>query len=1231
MRTGDSGMIDHCHRGDSPQRSVSGGESPRSFWTYRWRALVSGITVLVMATMSMAAEPILPFIEGLRDRGFYDVTLVYLDKLEQRSDLPADIKERIPYERAQTLLAGVRELNSVDAQRQQLDAADAAFEQFVKASPGNPLAATANTWRGRILFEKARVEIFEGDDPTHQSKRKDYQAKARSLLHLARRLFEQAAAQNKKALDEFPAFIPESETEKHAARTKVENTYIEVVFEMGRCTYWEARTYDKGSKEAKSALQKASAEFTDMYERTRNNAGGKFARLWQGKCFEELDQITQALGVYEDLLTLTPDTPVKATLYDLSLRFKLICLNHEQKKDYPLVVTLAEEWLGMFRDRARTEAGYGIEWELCRAFEKLGTDSSKSETERSQALNQALTHARALSRTSGEFKAPSQALVQRLMRSLNRNADEPTDFESAYGMATQLAEDIEQLRQQIVVAQQDGQLAEAKSKQNDLIQSAGKMAKLCDYALRKAKQTTEQADLHRASVLLAYGYLLEEKYLEAAAVGEFTLRSFSEKSPDNAKNGGLLAMSAFNTAYKRAEKGHREFESRKLIEIATRMDQQFPDSDQANEARIAAAVVFWDERKLDSAAQWWDKVPAGTAHYAGAQLSAGQAYWGQYTTSLNLPEEKRPTREQFTEWREQAVKHLEAGIAERMQTTPADAPAPDDLVRGKITLAQIRNLDGIYHTEGAKTGAIELLTKGPHSVVDAVAVPAGAERPQSPGNPKSRAIASFAYQQLLKAQIGAKDLDAAREARIELEKVAGSEDAEALTQVFVEFGQELEQELAQLKAAGNADRAEEVRDGFETFLDDLFKREDGQSFSSLFWIAETFTSLAESTSEDRDRSQSLFASAGQAYQKIVEKAKADPAFAQPDQLLYSQMRLVNCKQLQGAFVDGEHLLNELLKDKKAAESPNAQFTAASLYQAWGGSSEPDAWKKYQIAVQGSKAPVVIWGWAYTAQRLQRVQMTRPDPRIAELELDARYNLGLCQLAYSRKQPTPAERTKAVSLARSGVETFARLSKSLPPEQYERFNSLYREIQTEAGVAPVDLVVGAGKVAAPAKTQPADAQVAHAPAVANLPDAEVVPTSQPAPESETNYVTIGLVSLAGIAAVVGILFMTRRRPRGRYASKRPTSRVKSTSASDFQPDLNLESLADPPRRPVAPAPVATSKATPKVAAKPTSLPRAPLSTPPSPPTASAPPQPPPQPQPSKPKPTRLPGRPSTDEP
>lgn len=1189
MRTGDSGMIDHGHFLDSDS-SRTGPFTDRCSRGLRWRlSVIPAACVLCMALTGQAAEPLQSFVEGLRDRGYYEIALTYLDQQEQRGSLPVELKELLSYERAQTLLASARNLNNLDAQRQQLDAAEAAFQQFAKASPNHPLAAQANTWRGRILFEKSRVEIFESQDPSHVSNRQEFQIKARTLLTEAKKVFEDAAAQHKKVFDQFPSFIPEGETVQHAARNRAENTYIEVIFDMGKCSYWEAKTFDRGSKEATEALQKASVEFTEMHDRYRNNTGGKFARLWQGKCYEELDQITQAMGVYEDLLSLTPDTPVKAALYDLALRFKLICLNHEQKKDYPLVVTLAEEWLASAKGRTRSEVGNGIQWELCRAWEQLGTDRSKPESEQAPALNQALARARTLSRTAGEFKVPANGMIQRLLLSLNRGTDDPTDFDSAFGMAGKLSDDIRQLSQQITSAQQGGKMDEVKAKQATLKSSASEMARLCDIALRMAKPTTDARLVDRASVLLAYGYLLDDRTLDAAAVGEYMLRSLAVRSPESAKNAGFIAMAAFDRAYQKADKGNRDFESRKLIEFASRLEQKFPESDQANDARLAAARVLWDQRKLSEAAEWWNKIPTGSTHYAGAQLSTGQAYWGHYTTQINLLEDKRPDKMQLIDWRDAAVRHLEIGIADRVRSIPADAVTPDDLTRGKLTLAQIRNLSGVYHTVDKSVGSIELLTEDPHSVIAAIAVPAGTVRPQSPGSPKSRTMASFAYQQLLKAQIGVKDLDAAREARFRLEEVAGSDDAEALTQVFVEFGQQLEDELKQLKAAGETDRATEVCEGFETFLNDLFNRQEGQSFASLFWIAETFTSLAEGSSEDRGRAQGFFEKAGDAYLKIIETSKADAAFSQSDQLLYSKMRLVNCKQAQGDFVAGEQVILELLKEKKAAESPNVQMAAASLYQAWAGSSEPDAWKKYSTAIAGMKTPVPMWGWAMTASRLQRALSNKSDARIASLEYEARYSLAQCQFSLAKQQPTPAEREKLLSQAKQGIATFARLSRSLPPEEYERFNVLYRSILQESGGLPVDLQVGMGVVVAPANS--------NAKPGVGTPPANVQPTAvlaTEAPEStspsKTNYGLILLLSLLGIGAVGGILFVSMRKPPDKYAARRAAASSASGTA---------------PRAP-RPAPVSPPASGPEAGPQFTPAPSAP-----------------------KPKPTRLPGKPKSD--
>lgn len=1130
----------------------------------------AGVVWVCLCAVLQAAEPVQPFVQGLRDRGYFDIALQYLDQLEQKSSLAPETKELIPFERAQTLLASARDQNSADSQRQQLDAAEAAFQQFSKASPNHPLAAQANTWRGRILFEKARVEIFESEDPGRSSERQAFQDKARSLLTEARTVFDAAAKQYKAAFDKFPSFIPEGETGRIEERARAENLYIEVLFDYRKCNYWEARTFDKDNPERTSALQKATNEFEEMFNQYRNNTGGKLARLWQGKCLEEQEQITEALGVYEELLTITPDHPnsIRTLLYDQAMRFKLICLNHEKKKDYPLVVTLADEWLASAKGRTRSEVGNGVQWERCRALESIGGDRERPESERIPALNQALAAARILARTSGEFKAPANGMIQRLLLSLNRNSDDPTDFDAAFGMAGKLSDDIRALSGQISAAQAGNRSDEVKTKTVELKAAAAEMTRLCDMALKLAQPNTDTKLIDRANVLLAYGYLLNDQLLEAAAVGDFLLRGLADRSPDSAKNAGFIAMAAFDRAWSKAPQGQRDFESRQLVAVATRLEQKFPESDQANDARQTVARVMWDERKLDEAAAWWNKVPAGSTHYASAQLGAGQAFWGYYTTQINLPADKRPDAAKLGEWKAAAVRHLEAGIAERGRTTPADRPAPDDLVRGKATLAQIRNLEGVYHTIDKTAGAIELLTQEPHSVLSGVALPLGeTERPKTPGHPKSRAMASFAYQQLLKAQIGVKDLDAARDARQELEKVAGSEDADALTQVFVEFGRELENELNQLKAAGETDRATEVREGFEAFLTDLLGRQDGQNFSSLFWIAETFTSLGESTSDDPSRATKFFAQAGDAYQKIVDKTQSDSAFAQPDQLLYTRMRLVNCKRVQGDFVGGEQVIQELLKDKKGSDSPNVQMAAASLYQAWGGSSEPDAWKKYQIAIQGTRSPP-MWGWGQTALRLQRALRNKPDPKIEAMEFEARYNLGRTQLALAKQQSTPADRDKTLNRAKMDLETFVRISKGLPPEEEARFTALYNDIQKEGGELPTALPVGIGAVV------PVKPEVGNGAAQKPVAAAPVVDPAEETntPQSKTNVGLIVLLALAGIAAVGGILFVSMRKPPDKYASRRAAAASQPVSQPAVpKPSSVNPTPAAPPSQPAKPRP------------------------------------------------------------
>ncbi|MEZ6046380.1 MAG: hypothetical protein R3C11_12590 [Planctomycetaceae bacterium] len=49
-------------------------------------------------------------------------------------------------------------------------------------------------------------------------------------------------------------------------------------------------------------MQRAIDEFELLHFEFRNQTGGHYARLWQGKCYEELGQLSEALGVYNQIL-----------------------------------------------------------------------------------------------------------------------------------------------------------------------------------------------------------------------------------------------------------------------------------------------------------------------------------------------------------------------------------------------------------------------------------------------------------------------------------------------------------------------------------------------------------------------------------------------------------------------------------------------------------------------------------------------------------------------------------------------------------------------------------------------------------------------------------------------------------------------------------------------------------------------------------------------------------------
>ncbi len=107
--------------------------------------LLMGLIQFATPALLNAKEPYLEFVQGLRERQYFDSAMLYLDSLKSRENVPDEIKQIIPFEKAVTLLRSSQFSQNPDAQAELLDQAQAYLEQFIKKSPKHELVASANT------------------------------------------------------------------------------------------------------------------------------------------------------------------------------------------------------------------------------------------------------------------------------------------------------------------------------------------------------------------------------------------------------------------------------------------------------------------------------------------------------------------------------------------------------------------------------------------------------------------------------------------------------------------------------------------------------------------------------------------------------------------------------------------------------------------------------------------------------------------------------------------------------------------------------------------------------------------------------------------------------------------------------------------------------------------------------------------------------------------------------
>lgn len=1115
-------------------------------------ALGLALTVIVTGQAFAADEATPPknldlvFVERLRERGYHDTALLFLDRLQARPQLDPSVKESISFERAMTLLDAAKSSRDAKSKSNQLDQALAFLNQFAKEAPNHPEAATANLRRSEILLAKAAAEVsnarqLQGNAAAEANERaKAAAAEARGILATAEKQYEEK-------LKGFPTHIDKAaDPEKFAARTEAENLLISVQLDWARSHYEEAQAFPADSAEKRQLLQTATEAYEKLFQKYRNSAAGQVAHMWQGKCYEEQGDLPKALGIYKEVLSQPDNSPAMTALKDQARQFQMICLNRKSPPDYLAVTQQGEEWVKNHRSQLRSRVGLGIRLETAKAYEGLGDDRNLIKPEQVKFWRLGAAHAREISQF-GEFAREGNELLSRLEKKIGGDEKTPDNFEAALFVAQakmQERQEKQRVYEDAVTAKKPAaELAAMKQELSLLDQEAMQAFAL---TLRLAGNNEDPVKVNHARYLYGLCAYLTGRSYEASVISEqASLMAKGDEETQVALDAAFLSVMSLIQAYVESPlQGQvREEQLNAIIIAANRMLKRYPDTEKANDVRMQVGNLFKNQKRYIEAAQWFDQIPATGGKYAEAQMQAGQSYWNAYLKAPSLPVEERPDAATLADWKKTAQKKLELGIAKITENLPPGGKSPPELISGKWSLAQI--LIG----QGQDKDAVKLLTEEPHSPRAAIKVADETKRPMT--GIQGRPFASETLKLLVRAYIGAGQTKEANQAMKDLEATTSGQAGADVTQLYIGISKLLKEELDRFKGTGETERYTQLRSAFEEFMNDLSMRTEGQTWSSLSWIGETYAALGEASEGDTDKQDQFYGKSVEAFESILNKSQAEPDFANANQLLSTKVRLIRAYRMKKNFEAGEKLVKELLANRK--NDVLLQTQAAELYLDWGSTDS----QYLNVALVGDRASGV-WGFGPLGQRLQQAMDSGRSDLLPQY-LDARHNAGLARIKLA--ESAGDQKKRAEQLRNAEVELVGSLSvlPELTEEQRGRFNKLYRTILEAAGKDVVDLpeVVAVEIVAKPETpeeaTTPAAEEKTTKKAVAKT--APVLPMT-PAKANQSDgliYTAVALVLLGCLAVIGYFVYKGMKKP-----PKRASRKISTGNFSMDIPPLDLPS-------------------------------------------------------------------------
>lgn len=994
-----------------------------------------------------AAEPFQQFLDGLREQALYDVALDYLTQMETSPVATPAIREVIPYEQARTMIEAARIEKDSSLRKKQLDVARDKLEQFLKSHSNHPLVGSAAMQLGNVIVERGRMALESSNRPSQAANKQALLVEARGHFAAAQKVFDEADAKFSEKLASFPKYIdltnpknkPQGDARDLARRDSIQSQLY-----AAAVVYESAKTYPEGSPEAKKLLQAAADKYEKTYQAHRTRLAGLLARIKQGQCYQDMGDRRRALGLYSDILQ-QPDQEEFRKLKATALYLSLQCWTDPSEKKDELAVIKGEDWLA----RGRGLEDRQPDWLAIRYYTALAhkqfADSLKptEAAKKTQELNAARDHANKVAKLPGPYQDGAKALVKQIT-GLDLSGKEPATFVEAVERGKMALDDMATKYSQIKIAPTMRNEKEIPNLQKGMEEDRAKALKNFELAMRLRDDSTPIDDVNNVRYYLCFLNYQIGHFYDAAVMGEFIARKYPKSA--GARPAAKIALAGYLQGYNEGT-ADKSFDRQRMLELAEYISKHWPTESESEEAWAILMAVYTGEHDLTKAAQCLSKIPEASAQRGTSELKLGQAYWAEYLISQRKEGEDRLPQSQLDALVAEAQKLLETGMKRLRPAIDAGGPATIELATAGLSLAQIYVGNGqpqkaVAVLEDPKLGPL-VLVKQKSPIVEQNDFPIET------------------YKVALRAYVGTQTLDQAEAIMDHLDQLAsakGEAGQADLTKIYISLGRGLEDQVTTLRKANKPAEMQTVAQAFEKFLQRISERENGNNFSSLNWVSETFFSLGSGYDTHGTKvppeAAAYFQKTLDTDQRILDACKRDPKFApSADSVMAIEIRTARCLRRMDKYKEALDLLEKVLVKKP--QLLDGQTEAAYTYMDWG--AENPAY--YSLAILGARkkdpnnpTQNVFWGWSKIAGALQL------EKNYQAVYHEARLNVARCRLLQAQSKQG-AEKAEMLSRAAYEIYITNRIKPDLGgPVTRDEYDQLLKTIQKLQGEKPLGLKV-----------------------------------------------------------------------------------------------------------------------------------------------------------------------------